>query len=273
VFGIKDIFTTINVLGGAVAVCLCVEGRPFAAGIAVVLGYVFGDTLDGWVARKLGTANQFGAEYDTIADHVSHCLAPAAIVYTVYARSHLLDSELGTKLIAGFLASAIIVAASVRHARNAVSPVEFKGVWAGLPRTILGFVAIAYVNAALAPYAIGGLWIGVVLIPALCVATLTRLPFPSHHLPRGHYWYVNILVASFFVVLAAVLIFLPRFMFDVMFFYVFGYSLTAWMSLTPAERAQFNQAVAASGKRGQAGDAAADAGPPAAPPTPAAAER
>ena len=55
-FGIKDIFTTINVLGGAIAICLCVDGRPFEAGLAVMLGYAIGDPLDGWVARKLKAA-------------------------------------------------------------------------------------------------------------------------------------------------------------------------------------------------------------------------
>ncbi len=60
-FGIKDIFTTINLLGGVVAICLCIDGRPYDAGVAVLLGYLLGDTMDGYVARKLGTSNQFGA--------------------------------------------------------------------------------------------------------------------------------------------------------------------------------------------------------------------
>lgn len=88
-FGIKDVFTTINAMGGVVAICLCVDGRPFAAGVAMLLGYLCGDTVDGWIARKLGTSNQFGAEYDTIADHLSHCIAPGAIVYTVYRQADL----------------------------------------------------------------------------------------------------------------------------------------------------------------------------------------
>jgi hypothetical protein len=31
VFGLKDVFTTIHAVGGAVAVLLCVEGLPFEA--------------------------------------------------------------------------------------------------------------------------------------------------------------------------------------------------------------------------------------------------
>ena len=45
-FGIKDIFTTINVLGGVVGICLCIDGRPFEASVAIMIGYAVGDTLD-----------------------------------------------------------------------------------------------------------------------------------------------------------------------------------------------------------------------------------
>ena len=83
-FGIKDIFTTLNLMGGVVAICLCIDGEPYWAGVAIILGYGIGDTMDGWVARKLNSANEFGSEYDTIADHTSHVIAPAAVVYTVY---------------------------------------------------------------------------------------------------------------------------------------------------------------------------------------------
>jgi len=42
-FGIKDLLTTVNLLGGVAAVCLCIEGRPYDAGVAIMLGYFLGD--------------------------------------------------------------------------------------------------------------------------------------------------------------------------------------------------------------------------------------
>lgn len=242
-FGIKDLFTTINLLGGAVGICLCIDGRPFAAGVAVMLGYLFGDTLDGWVARKLNSANQFGAEFDTITDHMSHCIAPAAIVYTVYRDANLLGTPLADKVLAMALASAIIFAASVRHARNIVRPVNYKGVWAGLPRSVLGFLSIAYVNATLAPFVPGGMWGGVVLIPILCIATLTHLPFASHHIRRAFDWYVYMAIALFFITTFGILVLYPHFMFDVLFFWMFGYSLSSWLALTGEERGSYRKAV------------------------------
>ena len=198
-FGIKDVFTTINAMGGVIAICLCVDGRPFAAGVAMLLGYLCGDTVDGWIARKLGTSNQFGAEYDTIADHLSHCIAPGAIVYTVYRQADLGMVEWQQQVLAIALGGAIMVTASIRHARNIVRPIEVKGVWVGLPRTVLGFICVAYADAKLFHDLLGGLWFGLVLIPLACVSALTDWPFPNHRMARSHFGHVKFAIACFFV--------------------------------------------------------------------------
>jgi phosphatidylserine synthase len=241
-FGIKDIFTTINLLGGIVAICLCIDGQPYWAGVSVMLGYLLGDTLDGYIARLLGTQNEFGSEFDTIADHLSHVIAPAAIVYTVYKDVGLLPAP-WNQVLAIALASSLIICVSIRHARNIVAPVKYKGVWSGLPRSVLGFMAIGYCNAALAPHAVGGWWLGVVLIPAMAAATLTYLPFPSHHITRHHYWYVYVVIIATFIVAIGIWFIYPRFGFDVLFFFMAGYSLSAWMSLSPEERREYKKAV------------------------------
>ena len=241
-FGIKDIFTTINLLGGVVAICLCIDGQPFYAGVSVMLGYLCGDTLDGYVARKLGTSNDFGAEYDTISDHLSHIVAPAAIVYTVYKDLDLVPHP-WNQVLAIFLAASIIVSVSIRHARNIVAPVNVKGVWVGLPRSVMGFWAIGYCNAALAPYAPGGWWIGVALIPAMSIGTLTYWPFPSHRLSKHRVgFYVG--AVAFIGGTVAMLIFKPEFFFDLVFFYMTFYSFTAWRLIPANERADYWRVVA-----------------------------
>ena len=143
------------------------------------------------------------------------------------------------------LAGSVVVGASIRHARNIVRPLTFDGVWAGLPRSVHGFMAMAYVNAGLAPFLPGGLWIGVVLIPLLTVWTLTRIPFANHRFPRKHFWYVRVLVASFLILQPLSAFLAPDFFFDIFFFFVFGYSGTAWMALTPSEHETYRKAVQA----------------------------
>jgi phosphatidylserine synthase len=241
---IPNLFTTINLLGGVVAIAFCIDGLPFEAGLSVMIGYFAGDTLDGWLARKLGTANQFGAEFDTIADHTSHVIAPAAIVYTVYKDVGLVAAP-WDKVLAIALASSLVITVSIRHARNIVAPIEYKGVWAGLPRSVLGFWAIGYCNATLAADAPGGWWLGVFLIPAMAIATLTYLPFPSHRMARNHRWYVQVLAVLFLGTTTGILILRPERLFDVVFFWMSGYSLTSWLSLTVAERRTYFETVAA----------------------------
>lgn len=250
-FGIKDLFTTINLMGGVVAVCLCIDGQPYYAGVSVLLGYLLGDTMDGWVARKLGTANEFGAEFDTISDHMSHVIAPSAIVYTVYKDVHLLPEAWMNQGLAILLAGSLVFSVSVRHARNIVMPVEYKGVWAGLPRSVLGFWAIAYCNASLAADVPGGYWIGVFLIPAMGVATLTYLPFPSHRMGRMHTWYVRLIIALWFVTLGAMIVFARRYVFDVVFLLMTGYALTGWRALSNEELRKFSRTVAAAKAAGR----------------------
>lgn len=244
-FGIKDLFTSLNVLAGAAALFLCVDDRPFAAGVVVMLGYLFGDVPDGWVARKLGTSNKFGSEFDSIADHVTHVAAPAAIVYSIYADAALLGPPWANRLLAGTLAGLVILLPTIRHARNAVQPVEYPGVWVGLPRTVMGFAVMGYALSTLAPHAPGGLWLGVVLIPALCVATLTHLPFANHRLPRKHFLHVRLLIAATFVTHYGALLVAPRFAFDILFFWMMGYVLSAFLALSRDERVAFRGAVQA----------------------------
>lgn len=243
-FGVKDLFTTINLMGGVVAICLCIDGQPYYAGVSVIAGYLLGDTMDGYIARLLGTANQFGAEFDTISDHLAHVIAPAAIVYTVYKDVHLLPAAWMNQGLAILLAGSIIWSVSVRHARNIVMPVEYKGVWAGLPRTVLGFWAIGYCNAALAAELPGGYWGGVVLIPLMVISTLTYLPFPSHRMARIHRWYVRVVIGLWFVTMGAAIVFIPRYAFDVLFFFMTCYAFLGRYSMSGEELKKFKATVA-----------------------------
>src|SRR4051812_40099629 len=85
-FGVKDWFTTINVLSGVFAIVFCFHGRPVWASYAFLVGYA-ADCVDGLVARATRSGNRFGAEYDTAADFVAQAVAPAFVVYTLYAQS------------------------------------------------------------------------------------------------------------------------------------------------------------------------------------------
>ena len=249
-FGIKDLFTSLNVLGGAFGILLCVEGKPFYAGCAVLLGWI-ADIFDGAVARALGTANRFGGEYDTIADHLAHIIAPATIVFTVYKDVDLGLSRQATWLVAAAMASAIMLTGSIRHARNIVRPVSFKGIWCGLPRTVVGFLAIGYANSVLIPYAIGGYWLGVVICALSCWATLTNIPDTRHHLARRMRTFARLVITLTLVTTFGLLAFKREFVFDMLLFWMLGYSMAAWMGLTPDEITNWKRLVKEAKERGE----------------------
>ena len=116
---------------------------------------MLGDTLDGPVARLTRTSNKFGSEFDTATDHFVQGIAPAIIVYAVYAR--------GGHAVAGVaLMAVVITCATVRQALFSVAKMGDPLMYTGLPRTISGYGAMAYVLSWFffgmnpARYAVGG---------------------------------------------------------------------------------------------------------------------
>jgi len=83
VYLLPSAFTVANLLCGYYAVLATLEGRvtdfdnaAIAIGFAIVL-----DSLDGRVARAMGTNSEFGKQFDSLADIVSFGIAPAFLAY------------------------------------------------------------------------------------------------------------------------------------------------------------------------------------------------
>jgi phosphatidylserine synthase len=236
-FGVKDLFTAVNALAGVVALALCAEGRWLWASYAVMAGYA-ADMVDGRVARALREANRFGAEFDTAADFVTQAVAPALIVYLVYrdAAAGLSLSVRGGQALGAFLAAVLIVPACARYARRNVRPVAIDFAWIGLPQTVASFVTLGFVNSAVLRLVPGGLWAGVLLIPALAALELSNLPFKNHRGRRRNFPLVRVLIGGFVVTSAATFLLAPRFAWDVLLFWTLGYVVAARLALTPWER-------------------------------------
>ena len=113
-FGVKDLFTLVNLLGGIFAFHFVVVGNPTFAGYALLAGYMLGDTLDGPVARMTKTSNKFGSEFDTATDHFVQGIAPALVVYAVYARA-------GQTVTGVVLMALMITCATIRQALFSVA--------------------------------------------------------------------------------------------------------------------------------------------------------
>lgn len=83
IYILPSIFTVANLLCGYYAILATLEGSTAdfdnaarAIGIAILF-----DTLDGRVARAMGTNSDFGKQFDSLADVVSFGIAPAFLGY------------------------------------------------------------------------------------------------------------------------------------------------------------------------------------------------
>ncbi len=89
IYILPGIFTVANLLCGYYAVLATLEGTPAdldnaarAIGVAILF-----DSLDGRVARAMGTNSEFGKQFDSLADVVSFGIAPAFLSYVWGVRS------------------------------------------------------------------------------------------------------------------------------------------------------------------------------------------
>src|SRR5437773_4866703 len=82
IFLLPSLLTTGNLFCGFLALILTAEARFVEASVAIFVAMVM-DILDGKVARLTKTTTQFGVEFDSLADVVSFCVAPAFMLYTL----------------------------------------------------------------------------------------------------------------------------------------------------------------------------------------------
>lgn len=228
-FGLKDLFTLVNLVGGVASIAFAIAGDLWWASFAIMLGYL-GDVVDGPVARITGRGNRFGTELDNIADHTSQCVAPAFVVYLAY-------KELNQPL-AFAMGALLIVTGSIRHARGAAAKFSFGLAWHGMPRPVAAFITIAFINSTLFSQVPGGRWVGVGLVVVVAALNLVPLPFVSHHGRRLQLW-SKVVVIGFFVSCFAVLVLFTKYFWDLLFLVVTLYAGGSWIAMTPKERRDF----------------------------------
>lgn len=231
-FGVKDLFTLVNLLSGVAAVAYAVDGQLRNAGYAVIVGFLLGDILDGTVARMTNTANRFGAEFDAISDHFVHVCVPGFMIYSIYAK--------GGHVTLGIVAlAALIVGATVRHARFAAARFHFPLCWLGLPRTISGFAAMSFPLSSLFSRSTYGYWIGLAVVVLLSALNLAPIPYMTHRGERAMQPYVKGLVIAFLLSAPLAFVVARDYTFDVFFAGMMVFALGGWVPVGPSERRAF----------------------------------
>lgn len=80
VYLLPNILTTFGLFSGFFAIILATKGQFSEAAIAIFIAMLW-DGLDGRVARLTNTQSAFGEQYDSMADMLSFCIAPALLMY------------------------------------------------------------------------------------------------------------------------------------------------------------------------------------------------
>ena len=231
-FGVKDLFTLVNLLSGVAAIGYLIHGEARNAGYAVLLGFLLGDIADGAVARATGTANRFGAEFDSVTDHFVHVFVPGLVFFSVYERGG--HAALGLVALA-----ALIACATIRHARFAAARFHFPLCWCGLPRTVSGFAALSFPLSTLFVH-VGQRWLlGTVVVVALSAMNLVPVPYMTHRGQRAMQRYVQVGVAIFLLSPPVLFLVARRFTFDALFVCMAAFAVIGWIPVRPEERRGF----------------------------------
>lgn len=137
IFLLPSLLTTGNLFCGFFAMLLTVDARYTEAALAVFVAMIM-DMLDGRVARLMKATSQFGVEYDSLADVISFCVAPAFLLYSFALR------DLGRA--AWFGAFLFVICGALRLARfNVYTGVVDKRFFVGLPTPAAAGAAAATV--------------------------------------------------------------------------------------------------------------------------------
>jgi CDP-diacylglycerol--serine O-phosphatidyltransferase len=190
IFLLPSLLTTANLFCGFLAIVLSAQARFVEAAVAVFVGMVL-DILDGKVARLTRTTTQFGVEFDSLADVVSFCVAPAFLLYSL-ALAH-------AGRVAWLGAFLFVICGALRLARfNVYQGVTDRRYFVGLPTpAAAGLVASAALlldGVEIARWQAAAISVGTVVVALLMVSTFRYYSFKEVDFARRRPAQVLVLV-------------------------------------------------------------------------------
>jgi len=217
-----DLFTLANGILGIGAVTYILDNNRTGFGVAagLLLLAIFADGLDGAVARRFGTKHHYGIYLDSIADTVSFCLAPAALIYMLFydpsrgPAIDLINDDLAFEprfdlhnAMAVITALMVGVMGMLRLARFSLKKEDVRPHFAGLPTPAMALLVIplvllwapsvhleATVTDGELEFDVGATSLLVCLTLILCsMLMVTELPYPKL---RGRFAIVGLIVLA-----------------------------------------------------------------------------
>ncbi|MDR2010839.1 MAG: CDP-diacylglycerol--serine O-phosphatidyltransferase [Bacteroidales bacterium] len=123
IIGIPSFITSMNLVCGAIATIMALQGNVHTAIFLIILAAVF-DFFDGFVARLLHASSEFGKQMDSLADVISFGFAPSVLLYNLILTNDILHGYFP------LISILIVVFAALRLAKfniDTEQTVEFRG--------------------------------------------------------------------------------------------------------------------------------------------------
>ena len=209
---------------GFLAIISIADGFHVRAAYLIIGAGIF-DALDGKLARRFQQPSLFGMELDSLADLVSFCLAPALLLWALYAQD--LHAVLGA-----LLAGTPLYFGALRLARfNVGQHAELSSHFEGLPSPANAMVVVALVFY----YYDQGLVAAKVVLPIVMATSFlmispiryAKTPKISFHAGIGN----TIFFIALVITLAALPILGGRIILPIVFIYILS-GLVKWLTRT-----------------------------------------
>lgn len=221
-----SLFTLGNLACGFFSILSAAQGHFGRAGWLILIAAVF-DLFDGRVARMLGTESNFGVEMDSLADAVSFCTAPAALMYFMVLHQYPLWGApiacvyacFGVLRLAKFNTMALAGQGSKKY---------FSGLPVPAPAAILASFAISYsimqtnmgghnlhIMTVYLPYIYNFVVFAMIVMALLMVSTVPYAAFKAKRNKKMSVWMI-----LFFVFLVVLLVRYPQ---DIIFIVMSSY--------------------------------------------------
>lgn len=174
-----DILTFGNLISGCLSLGFLLRGAVEASALLILLA-VFLDGFDGYVARKFGSAGEFGKNLDSFADLISFGVAPACLVFSYDQVPWPCTANRDRNLVMAIVCISYVVCSAWRLARYNVGKSNGAGrSFLGLPTTMsggaLGSVGLLFTRKGwdAAPV------LFMCLVAGMSLLMISRIPYPN----------------------------------------------------------------------------------------------
>lgn len=212
-------FTFANAILGLLAIIKALDYEFVAASYCILLA-TFMDSLDGRVARVLGSSSLLGMELDSLSDAISFCLAPAVLIYSWEIQEF---GSFSFTIIALYLCAGLFRLAKFNIISNHGNNNWFLGLPTPVPAFLLASLVLHqhWVQMSLMNFILRkNIFFGLILLISFLM--ISKIKFPSFKQHKGTIFYIQFIL--FITMIYLCVTSNPYMLFIPLIYIIFGFS-------------------------------------------------